>query len=53
MADDPVTRNAALLSLVCAVMSLSYGTIYMVKFGTMRNMFESSSWAEVRVCVTK
>ena len=46
-ADDPVTRTAALLSLVCAVMSLSYGCMYIVRFGMMRNMFHASRWAEV------
>ena len=46
-ADDPVTRNAALLSLVCALMSLSYGCMYIVRFGMMRNMFHASRWAEV------
>ena len=46
-ADDPVTRTAALLSLVCALMSLSYGCMYIVRFGMMRNMFHASRWAEV------
>lgn len=26
--DDPVTRTAVLLSLICALMSLSYGCMY-------------------------
>ncbi|KAF9464333.1 hypothetical protein BDZ94DRAFT_1256944 [Collybia nuda] len=43
---DPVTRNAALLSLVCALMSLSYGCVYIVRFGTMRSMYRASKWAE-------
>ena len=45
--DDPVTRTAALLSLICALMSLIYGCMYIVKFGMMRNMFHASRWAEV------
>ncbi|KAF9040780.1 hypothetical protein BJ165DRAFT_1492109 [Panaeolus papilionaceus] len=45
-ADDPVTRTLALLSLVCALMSLSYGCMYIVRFGTMRSMFHASRWAE-------
>ncbi|PFH46375.1 hypothetical protein AMATHDRAFT_155284 [Amanita thiersii Skay4041] len=45
-ASDPIIRNAALLSLVCALMSLSYGCMYIVKFGTMRSMFRASRWAE-------
>ena len=47
--DDPVTRTAALLSLICALMSLSYGCMYIVRFGMMRNMFHASRWAEVSV----
>ncbi|KAF5371506.1 hypothetical protein D9615_009585 [Tricholomella constricta] len=45
-ADDPVTRTAALLSLICALMSLSYGCMYIVRFGTMRSMYRASKWAE-------
>ena len=48
--DDPVTRTAALLSLICALMSLSYGCMYIVRFGMMRNMFHASRWAEVSIC---
>lgn len=44
--DDPVTRTAALLSLICVLMSLSYGCMYIVRFGMMRNMFHASRWAE-------
>lgn len=47
-ATDPVTRTAALLSLICALMSLSYGCMYIVRFGTMRSMYKASRWAEVR-----
>jgi hypothetical protein len=46
-ADDPVTRSIALVSLVCAIMSLSYGCVYIVRFGTMRSMYRASHWAEV------
>jgi len=46
-ANDPVTRTAALLSLECALMSLSYGCLYIVRFGTMRSMYRASRWAEV------
>ncbi|KAF8959454.1 hypothetical protein BDZ97DRAFT_2043648 [Flammula alnicola] len=45
-ADDPVTRTFALLSLICALMSLSYGCMYIVRFGTMKSMFHASRWAE-------
>ncbi|KAK7459507.1 hypothetical protein VKT23_009490 [Stygiomarasmius scandens] len=46
MATDPLTRTAALLSLICAIMSLSYGCMYIVRFGTMRSMCRASRWAE-------
>ncbi|KIK63945.1 hypothetical protein GYMLUDRAFT_40154 [Collybiopsis luxurians FD-317 M1] len=45
-ATDPLTRTAALLSLICALMSLSYGCIYIVRFATMRSMYRASIWAE-------
>ncbi|KAF8890400.1 hypothetical protein BD779DRAFT_1671352 [Infundibulicybe gibba] len=45
-ADDPLTRTAALLSLICALMSLCYGCMYIVRFGTMRSMYRASRWAE-------
>lgn len=44
---DPVTRTTALLSLICALMSLTYGCMYIVRFGMMKNMFHASRWAEV------
>ncbi|KAH7916659.1 hypothetical protein BJ138DRAFT_1108451 [Hygrophoropsis aurantiaca] len=46
MANDPVTRTAALFSLTCALMSLSYGCVYIVRFGTMRSMYKATRWAE-------
>ncbi|KAF8550264.1 hypothetical protein OG21DRAFT_439772 [Imleria badia] len=46
MANDPVIRTAALLSLTSALMSLSYGCIYIVRFGTMRSMYKATGWAE-------
>ena len=49
--DDPLTRNAALFSLISALMSLSYGCIYIVRFGTMRSMYRASKWAEVFIFV--
>jgi hypothetical protein len=48
-ADDPLTRTAAFLSLICALMSLSYGCMFIVRFGMMRNMFHASRWAEVSI----
>ena len=48
-ADDPLTRTAALYSLVSALMSLSYGILYIIRFGNMRSMYRASRWAEVNV----
>jgi hypothetical protein len=48
MAQDPVIRTAALLSLTSALMSLFFGCIYIVRFGTMRSMYKATRWAEVR-----
>ncbi|KAL0948924.1 hypothetical protein HGRIS_009032 [Hohenbuehelia grisea] len=45
-ASDPLTRNFALFSLICALMSLTYGCVYIVRFGTMRSMYRASRWAE-------
>ncbi|EDR00392.1 uncharacterized protein LACBIDRAFT_314305 [Laccaria bicolor S238N-H82] len=44
--NDPITKNTAQLSLICALMGLVYGYIYMVRFGTMRSIFRSSKWEE-------
>ncbi|KAK7459515.1 hypothetical protein VKT23_009498 [Stygiomarasmius scandens] len=52
MATDPLTCTAALLSLICAIMSLSYGCMYIVRFGTMRSMYRASRWAEVRLVLS-
>jgi len=47
MAYDPVTRTTALMSLVCALMSLTFGCLFIIRFGTMRSMHRASTWAEV------
>jgi hypothetical protein len=46
--NDPLTRTAALCSLVSALMSLSFGIVYIVRFDNMRSMYRASRWAEVR-----
>ncbi|KAF9224568.1 hypothetical protein BS17DRAFT_766562 [Gyrodon lividus] len=46
MSNDPLVRTAALLSLTCALMSLCYGCVYIVRFGTMRSMYKATRWAE-------
>jgi hypothetical protein len=30
-------------------MSLSYGILYIIRFGTMRSMYRASRWAEVNI----
>jgi hypothetical protein len=47
---DPLTRTAAQCSLVSALMSLSYGITYIIRFGNMRSMYRASRWAEVLSC---
>ncbi|KAJ7708999.1 hypothetical protein B0H17DRAFT_916919 [Mycena rosella] len=44
-AAHPVTRTTALFSLICALMSLLYGCMYIIRFGTMRKMHKASSFA--------
>lgn len=44
----PVARFSALLSLVCAFMSLLYGCIYIIRFSTMRRTTKAAEWAFVR-----
>lgn len=46
-AADPVTRSTAIVSLVCSLMSLTYGCMYIVRFAAMRSMLRASKWAEV------
>jgi len=45
-AGDPLTRWPAIFSLICALMSLTYGCTYIVQFGSMRSMYKASRWAE-------
>ncbi|KAJ2932784.1 hypothetical protein H1R20_g4311, partial [Candolleomyces eurysporus] len=44
-AADPISRYSALLSLVCAFMSLLYGCIYIIRFGSMRKTHKAAEWA--------
>jgi len=48
-ANDPIARHAALLSLICALMSLLYGCIYIIRFGSMRKTYKAAEWAAVRI----
>ncbi|KAJ7500601.1 hypothetical protein B0H11DRAFT_2225591 [Mycena galericulata] len=45
-ATDPIARTTALLSLISALMSLLFGSMYIVRFGTMRKMYKAASWAD-------
>lgn len=49
VAADPLSRYSALLSLVCALMSLLYGCMYSVKFGTMRKVYKAFEWAQASI----
>ncbi|KAF7345444.1 hypothetical protein MVEN_01562500 [Mycena venus] len=44
-ASHPITRTSALFSLICALMSLLYGCMYIIRFGTMRKMHKASTFA--------
>ncbi|KAJ1300330.1 hypothetical protein OPQ81_005151 [Rhizoctonia solani] len=44
--DQPVMRTAAIIALVCALWSLTFGCIYILRFSTMRSMHKASRWAE-------
>ncbi|KAG6865293.1 hypothetical protein C0991_003678 [Blastosporella zonata] len=43
---DPFTRYSALLALVCSLMSLLYGCLYILRFNTMRKVHKAAEWAE-------
>lgn len=45
---DPLIRFTALLSMVCALMSLLYGCMFIIRFGTMRKTYKAAEWANVR-----
>ncbi|KAL1697104.1 hypothetical protein GGG16DRAFT_33192, partial [Schizophyllum commune] len=45
---DAVTRTACLLSLIAALMSLLYGGLYIIRFGTMNRRHKAYAWAMVR-----
>ncbi|KZT39646.1 hypothetical protein SISSUDRAFT_1045336 [Sistotremastrum suecicum HHB10207 ss-3] len=45
-ANDAVTRTAGLMALMCALWSLVFGCIYILRFGTMRSMYKACRWAE-------
>ncbi|RDB16437.1 hypothetical protein Hypma_002758 [Hypsizygus marmoreus] len=42
---DPLVRNTALMSLICALMSLLYGGMYIIRFTSMRRVHKAVEWA--------
>ncbi|KAI5835630.1 hypothetical protein K523DRAFT_411388 [Schizophyllum commune Tattone D] len=43
---DVVTRTLCLLALIAALMSLLYGCLYIIRFGTMKRMHKAAAWAD-------
>ncbi|KAG8902770.1 hypothetical protein FRB99_004132 [Tulasnella sp. 403] len=43
---QPVTRTAALASLVAGLFSIVYGGVYVIRFQGMKSMIRASRWAE-------
>lgn len=46
-ADDPLTRFSALFSLICALISLFYGCLYIIQFDSMRETHRAVGWVSV------
>ncbi|KAG6811189.1 hypothetical protein H0H92_008629 [Tricholoma furcatifolium] len=46
-ASDPITRNCSLIALVCALMSLLYGCLYIIRFAPMRKTYTALKWAQM------
>ncbi|KIM41592.1 hypothetical protein M413DRAFT_27906 [Hebeloma cylindrosporum] len=44
-ADDPLTRYLAIFSLICSLISLLFGCMYIIRFGTMRKTYKAAEWA--------
>ncbi|KAF8883319.1 hypothetical protein CPB84DRAFT_1850966 [Gymnopilus junonius] len=44
-ASDPITRYTALFSLICALISLLFGCMYIIRFGSMRKTYKAAEWA--------
>ncbi|KAJ7339203.1 hypothetical protein DFH08DRAFT_705094, partial [Mycena albidolilacea] len=45
-ASDPIARTTAILSLISALMSVLFGSMYIIRFGTMRKMYKAAIWAD-------
>ena len=48
-ADDPLARYTALFSLMCALISLLFGCMYIIRFGSMRKSYKAAEWALVNL----
>ncbi|KAF8815767.1 hypothetical protein BYT27DRAFT_7155352 [Phlegmacium glaucopus] len=44
-AEDPLTRYTALFSLLCALISLIFGCMFVVLFSSMRRIHRAADWA--------
>ncbi|KAJ3562317.1 hypothetical protein NP233_g9650 [Leucocoprinus birnbaumii] len=44
-ANDPLTRYSALCSLICALMSLLYGCVFIIRFASMKKPHKAAEWA--------
>jgi NADH:ubiquinone oxidoreductase subunit 5 (subunit L)/multisubunit Na+/H+ antiporter MnhA subunit len=42
---DPWILTSALCSLICALLSLLYGCLYIIRFSTMKKMHKAAQWA--------
>ncbi len=49
--EDPVTRYLAFWSLMCALVSLLYGCLFIIRFGTMRKPYKAAEWALVGLTI--
>lgn len=47
-ADDPITRYVAFWSLICALLSVLYGCLFIIRFSSMRKAYKAAEWALVR-----
>ena len=45
--NDPITRYLAFWSLICALLSLLYGCLFIIRFGTIRKTYKAAEWALV------
>jgi hypothetical protein len=48
---EPIIQYSALMSLVCALISLLFGCMFIIRFDTMRKTHKAAEWAAVRLFV--